>query len=209
MRLQHEKPATAAVFSHDGKQIISVGKDRVGRVWDADTGKGLGTWQLDAADPTTIVLSRKGDVALVAFNGGRIDGYELPAGTKRFTLPGQEPNPKRPSQFVAVSSMAVGADDKTLLAANSDGEVTLWDLTTAKALKSHSTAPTPVVRRPVVLTPDAKLFGYEPKDSKELVFFNATDGTEAKKLDLRTDPGARFLSRPRSRAARTEKRSPS
>jgi WD40 repeat protein len=88
MRLQHEKPPAAAIFSHDGKQIITVGQDRTARVWDADTGKGLGNWPLANANPTMLALSRKGDLPFVASAGGCIDGYELPAGTKRFTRPG-------------------------------------------------------------------------------------------------------------------------
>lgn len=192
MRLQHTKPVAAAVYTHDGKQIVSVGRDLTAYVWDATTGKRVASWDLATkTEPNNLVLSRKGDFVFVGHGGGNVDVYDLPEGKKRFTL--SIPEGKRPIGAAArVTPIAVAEDDKSALTVG-DGTVTLWDLTTGKATQTHQLKAVAGRVPYVVLTPDAKSFAYEISEGKELVFFDAADGKETKKLSLVEPMAARFL----------------
>jgi WD40 repeat protein len=193
LMLQHERPVRAAIFSHDGSEIISVGMDYQVRVWDAQTGKAKTTWPLGTqTEPGGLTLSRKGDLLLTAFTGGDIGVYEVASGKKRFTL-STPPGPNPPSiLFPRTAGLAISADDKTVLTVSIDRLVVhQWDLATGKALKMHKLPGHPLRPVPVLLSPDAKGFAWESMERKELVFFDAESGKETKKLALQENP-ARF-----------------
>lgn len=191
MRLQHEKPVNVAVFTHDGKQIVSAGKDGFVRVWDATTGKAVAAWPLArVGDPVGLTLSRKGDLVLVAFGNGALHLLELDTGKTRYELSARG-TPVGTTPLGAAASFGEG--DKTLLTAVTDGTVTLWDLSTGKATKTNQVAGL-VGRRPqVVVMPDAKTYAYEDAQRKEMLFFDAADGKEVRKFPF-IDPAApRFV----------------
>jgi WD40 repeat protein/serine/threonine protein kinase len=153
--LSHEGPVEAAVFSPDGKTVLTGGDDRTARLWDADTGQPIGT-----------PLTHRGTVMAVAFSP---DGKTILTGGSDKTARLWDAASGQPvgSSFPhggEVMAVAYGPDGRTILTGSADRTAQRWDAST------HRPIGQPFVHQDVVHS-----VAYSP-DGKSLLTGSA-DGT--------------------------------
>ena len=128
----HTKPATAVMFSPDGKRLASASQDGTVRLWDVDKGQ----------EPR-VFEGHKDRVIAVAFNR---DGTRLASGSWDSTMRVWDVNNSdKPlvskTHTSPVTAVAFSPDGKRVVGASFDGTVWLWDLEkdgSPLELKGHS-----------------------------------------------------------------------
>ena len=121
--LSHQDAVTSAAFSPDGKAVVTGGQDNTARLWDAATGKPIGS-----------ALTHQGWVRAVAFSP---DGKAVLTGSIDKTArlwdaaTGQPIGPPLAHQG-AVYSVAFSPDGKTVLTGSYDKTARLWDAATGQ-----------------------------------------------------------------------------
>ena len=113
----HIKQVESAVFSPDGKKIVTTSEDDTARIWDAETGKELQklehTWHVISA-----VFSSDGKKIVTA--GGNIQIFDVESGKELQTL-ARHTNSIRSATF--------SPDGKRIVAGGfPDGVVRIWTL---------------------------------------------------------------------------------
>jgi WD40 repeat protein len=141
-KLDLEERAWAAVFSPDGKYILSAGEDRVVRVWDVATG---GQLRLFAQSRSPIrSLAFAGDGRSVVTGSGRhltenkkvvardclVQVWDFADGKELARFDG----PESP-----VASVAISGDGKRILSGGPWDHVRLWDVDTRQQLSKFGT----------------------------------------------------------------------
>jgi WD40 repeat protein len=124
--------ACRAVFTKDGKTLISGHRDNAVRFWDVETGKERKKIALDLKSPRMLTLSADGKVlAVTAYQTPHIHLIDVAAGKERARLLA----PDRRDAFgrqQGFSCTAFTPDSKTLIAAGIDESLILWDVATGK-----------------------------------------------------------------------------
>ena len=64
--MQHDGPVNSAVFSSDGRRVVTASNDTMARVWDAATGKPLGAPMKHESDVNSAVFSSDGRLVVTA-----------------------------------------------------------------------------------------------------------------------------------------------
>jgi WD40 repeat protein len=76
---------TGVIFTPDSNQVISIGQDRMLRVWDAKTGKELKKLGPTADDLYGIAFSRDGKQLATSGYAGYVNVWDLQAGKATFS----------------------------------------------------------------------------------------------------------------------------
>jgi WD40 repeat protein/serine/threonine protein kinase len=121
----HEREVEAAVFSPDGRSIITGSRDRTVRVWDAATGQQRGRSLRHADWVTAVAVSPDGRTLLTGCHDSCAWLWDLATGQ----MVGE---PLRHSSDV--DAVAFSPDGRTLVTGGTDGTVRLWDALTRKPL---------------------------------------------------------------------------
>jgi WD40 repeat protein/serine/threonine protein kinase/tetratricopeptide (TPR) repeat protein len=143
--LSHAGEVTSAVFSPDGKTVMTGSADGAARFWDAATGRPLG--------PT---LTHPQAVSAVAYGP---DGQTVLTGCGDRTARLWDPRTGRPigptlTHQGRVSAVAFSPDGKTVMTGSADGAARLWDAATGRPLGPTLTHPEAVSA--VAYGPDGK-----------------------------------------------------
>jgi serine/threonine protein kinase/WD40 repeat protein len=130
-KLELNEPANAAVFSPDGKQILSGGKDGLLRVWDIGTGRPVRQLAQTSSPIRSLAISRAGHLVVagcgrhvtenrkVVARGCLIQMWDFADGRELGRVEGHES---------PVASVAVSDDGKRILAGGPWDQVRLWDV---------------------------------------------------------------------------------
>ncbi|WP_425613736.1 WD40 repeat domain-containing serine/threonine protein kinase [Anatilimnocola sp. NA78] len=121
--LEHRGEVRAAVFSPDGKLLLSGGRNSRPQLWEVETGKPVG-------EP----LPHEGELKSVAFSH---DGtFVVTAGTDQtvrlWDAKTREPIGKPLQHPQPVHAIALSPDSKTLVTGCNDGTTTIWELPAGK-----------------------------------------------------------------------------
>lgn len=112
----HKGPVRGAVFSADGRQIVTVGDDRTARVWDAQTGA-AGFVLRGTDEPLRAVAMTAGGNAAAISASGHLRAWELRGG--------KEINQLGPLA-AGVNAIAFSPDGSILAVASGTAVVRLW-----------------------------------------------------------------------------------
>lgn len=192
----HTSVVHQALFTADGKEVLSVGEDKVIRIWDTKTGRQLGTIHGEVGRGPedklyAAALSRDGKVLAVAGNTyeGALSGdFEKNRVYIRLIhLDDLRAQPVRVSMTLLPSSRAVKAhmntiyalafsptDSAVLASGSQDNTVCLWDTGTGRCLhvlEGHGDGVDGLA-----WSPDGKHLASAGLDSK-VCFWNTQDGT--------------------------------
>ncbi len=135
-----------AVFTPDGKRLISGGNDKVIHVWDAATGKPLRQIGADLDEVCRLALSADGQLLasvschFVGDQGGAgywppdpfVRVWDVAAGKELATLRLPPRTVDVDGQTNGVGAICFSPDGKTLIASGMDGSLRLWDPRTGK-----------------------------------------------------------------------------
>jgi RNA polymerase sigma factor (sigma-70 family) len=166
IRLRHTQPASAVIFSANGKELLSAGKDQQIRVWDPATGKEKQRIAFEA-DKLWAAHFPDAKTALVCNWDGTIRILDASTGKERQTIKGKG----------TPSNLALSPDGKTLLTALNDGKVIAWDPATGKSVREHAGpggAPTTGAAPAAVFTPDGAAYTVGGKNNKIILVETAT-----------------------------------
>jgi WD40 repeat protein len=114
-----------AVFSADGKLLLTVDEAGAARVWDPQNGSLLHEFRVDATSLSHGAVSRDGHRVAVAATSGLVRIWNLQTGKQQAELRGHT---------AAVNSLMFSHDGRHLLTASDDGTVRIWDSSNGSAL---------------------------------------------------------------------------
>lgn len=117
----------AAIFSGDGRQIVSGGGDCVVKVWDAESGELVHTLVGHSNSVTSIAISDDGERIISGDDHGHVKVWDASTGELRRTLD-DVPQLGGSVQSVAI----VKEDDPLVLFSNELGAAGIWNVTTGK-----------------------------------------------------------------------------
>jgi WD40 repeat protein len=114
----HEQGVWRAVFTPDGKQVLSAGGDHALRIWDAaGAGERGRLWQTDCA--TCIAVTTDGKRAVSGGYDRNVRLWDLETRKELYCFEGHT---------VGVQAVALSPDEKFAVSASHDGTVRLWRL---------------------------------------------------------------------------------
>jgi len=127
----HQKEAYALAFSADGKRLASGSYDHTARVWDAVTGKPLAILEHDRP---VLCLAFSPDGKTLATGSARfadVNYKYAPALVRVWDLNEKRPRLTLPEFPTQVADLVFTPDGKTLITADREGAIILWDVTSA------------------------------------------------------------------------------
>ncbi len=125
--LRHSGTITGAVFSPDGKTILSASFDHTLKLWDTATGREIKALRGHTRPVTSAAFSPDGKAILSASEDKTLKLWNTATGNEIRTLAGH---------MSAVNSPAFSPDGKTILSASSDNTLKLWNTATGKEVRS-------------------------------------------------------------------------
>jgi WD40 repeat protein len=155
----HSNAVNCAVFSRDGKTLITAGFDQTVRIWDVATSRTVRvlTGFRDKLQGNSVALSPDGKSLAVA-DGTDIQVFETATWGRVQTLT----NPTWPG-FIESLPIAFSPDGKTL-SCNAETEIRHWNTTTWEQLASQPTNLVDEFTRLLTYSPDGRLFATGKKD---------------------------------------------
>lgn len=123
----HERPATCAAFSPDGKTIVSGSADDSIRLWDAATGQMFRTLRGGGKGVTSLAIREDGQHLVAGHWNGTLKVWDLPTGRELRTLRGHSEN---------VTAVAYSRDGKRLASGSGDDTLRIWNEEAGKELRS-------------------------------------------------------------------------
>jgi WD40 repeat protein/uncharacterized caspase-like protein len=140
-KLGHAGDVSSAVFSADGRYVISGCLDKTIKLWDAATGALIRTFE-DSGSVRSVAFLPDGSRVLSGGSDKMIKLWDAATGALIRTLPGHS---------AAVTSVAFSPDGSRVLSGSSDKTIKLWDAATGaliRTLPGHSAAVTSVAFSP-------------------------------------------------------------
>jgi WD40 repeat protein len=131
----------SALFSPDGKRIITIFKDKTARIWDALTGGLLYTLDSHNDFISFINLSSDGKQLVTAAHDGTIKIWDTQNGLLQRTILANFDSSLSTSNEKAIKSARFSADGKYIVTASGDKTAKVWDVKTGKSIsmmKDHS-----------------------------------------------------------------------
>jgi serine/threonine protein kinase/WD40 repeat protein len=116
--LAHTKPPFAADFSPDGRQVVSVGEDRMAIVWNAFTGERLRTLSGHRAAIRDVAHSSDGRVIATADDAGVVKLWSSDTGTEFYELTNEAGHDSR---------IAFSPDGSRLIVGQADGSLAVFE----------------------------------------------------------------------------------
>jgi WD40 repeat protein len=147
-----------ALFSSDGKLLLTVDEAGAARVWDPENGKRLHEFRADAIPLSHGALSRDGRRVAVASNTGLVRIWDLQTEKLQAELRGHAR---------AVNSLMFSHDGRRLVTASDDGTVRIWDSSNGSTLlvyRGHSGA----VTRATFTPDDTRVVSVGPANQTDL-----------------------------------------
>ncbi len=123
--LGHQAQIMAAVFSHDGRTVLTAGFDQVVRRWDVETGKVIGGPLRHEGIVEAIALSQDGRTILTGSRDHKARLWDFHSG-----LPLGQPL----EHSSEVKKVALSPDTRLALTVCADGSSHLWDVQSHKRL---------------------------------------------------------------------------
>jgi len=124
----HSGHVESAVYSPDGKKILTASSDKTIKEWDMATGTCLWTYRGDDYIFNSAVYSADGQKILSASRDGTIKEWDVGRGICLKTYEGHRLN---------VNSAVYSADGRRILSASSDGTIKEWDVGQGICLKTY------------------------------------------------------------------------
>lgn len=134
----HRDTVTSALFSPDGKQILTAGKDGTARLWDAKTGKPIGSVmehkrnRYNYNNVYSAVFSPDGQQVLLASSDSTASLWDTKTG--RPIGPAMKHEYNAYNESGNVYNIIFSPDGKQILTASGDGAARLWNLRTGKLI---------------------------------------------------------------------------
>jgi WD40 repeat protein len=126
---QNVGSCSSAVFSADGKRILTASYDETARIWDAESGKELLVLRGHTAEVNAAVPSPDGGRVLTASKDKTARIWDAQTGKELLVLKGHEE---------AVHAAAWSADGKQVLTVGDDRSVRVWDAGTGRETATYS-----------------------------------------------------------------------
>jgi WD40 repeat protein len=173
VRLRHGDRVLAALFTHDGKSLITAGQDSTLRQWDTATGKERG--RLSANSNTfvmTLALTPDG-TTLVGRGSSELVVWDLAgrARPRQFRV--------HANAYINCAPLVLAPDGKTVATAGEDKTIRLWALDTGKELRRFEGHKDHVPG--LAFAPDGKTLASASFD-RTVRLWSVADGKELKQL---------------------------
>jgi eukaryotic-like serine/threonine-protein kinase len=162
--LSHDRPVEAAVFSPDGKSILTGGDDNVARFWDADSGQHVGRPIRHEAAIASVAFSPDGKLALTGCSDKTARLWDAASG---------QPVGPPLVHDGDVRAVAFSPDGRAILTGSNDRKARLWDAATLAPIGRPFVHQ--AVIRAVAFSPDGKTFLTASNDG-EARLWNRTTG---------------------------------
>jgi len=115
-------------FSRDGRRLTATGADRAVRLWDLETGELLKTMTGHTAQTNSVDLSPDGSTVASSSNDGSVRLWDAATGKERFGDP--------MDHWDQAMSVAVTAEDRSILIASRDRMIRTIDMITGELRRS-------------------------------------------------------------------------
>ena len=178
----HPANVTSVSVSQDGHRALTGCADGQARLWDLETMKVLKVLKGHARPIVSVILSRDGKTGLTAADDGSIRRWDLKIGVASKIVSGPGTG----------TSIAISADEKTIAAANSNGQVLVQRATEGCTLIGHSSgavggiAFTPDNSKIVTASDDGTMRLWNLSNCKEIHRFDG-DGTSFESVSVTND----------------------
>ena len=171
----HDGGVRSAVYSADGRRIVTASDDKTAKVWDANTGTELMTLTGHDSAPRSAVYSADGQRVVTASDDKTAKVWDADTGKELMTLEGHDGE---------IYSAAYSADGQRVVTASDDKTAKVWDANTGKelmTLKGHEDMVTSVAYSPdgqqmVTKSNDGIAKVWDADTGKELMTRKGHDG---------------------------------
>ena len=134
-------PASIAVFSPDGKLVVTGSGDRTARIWDVASGRGIQTLKGHTDVVSSAAFSPDGTLVVTAGDDRTARIWDVASGRSTQTLRGH-----------SARSAVFSPDGKLVATAGGDGTASIWDVPSGGSLRTLKGPGTSAV-----FSPDGKL----------------------------------------------------
>jgi WD40 repeat protein len=196
----HTGYVNSAVFSPDGKTIVTASGDKTVRIWDVATGKELKKFEGHTSYVNSAVFSPDGKTIVTASDDKTALIWDVTTGkvlqkieehTEMVRSATLSPDGKIPifiasaeNKLKEVKSAVFSLNSKTIVTASGDKTARIWDVATGKELKKLEGHTDGVLS--AVFSPDSKTIVTASKD-KTARIWDVVAGKESQKLGGHTD----------------------